>query len=123
MIDVVFQMIIFFICTIDLDKNKFDKKVVLEWARDAAEVKEQNPLTINVNVRADGTIVIGGTRMNVPTFRAILKNVTNRYGSAQVPVVIRGDKNVLHGRVRELMDVCKSAGIWRVSFAAIVTDG
>ena len=122
MIDVVFQMIIFFICTIDLDKEKFDKNVTLEWARTAEAVEDQDPLTITVNVRQDGVITIGGTRLNPGAFRAILRNAVARYGT-RVPVVIRGDRDVLHGRVRELMDACKSVGIWKVSFAAIVSEG
>lgn len=124
MIDVVFQMIIFFICTIELEKHVFDEKVTLEWARDAQAVGEQNPLTVHVNVRQDGSLSIGGARIpDLTTFRGLLRNTVNRYGASQVPVVIRGDRAAVHHQVRAVMDVCKSLGIWQVSFAALKEEG
>ena len=123
MIDVVFQMIIFFICTIELEKDLFDEKVELAWARDAQAVEEQDPATVTVNLRKDGKITMGGTTIaNVASFKAIMKNSVNRQG-AGFPVVIRGDERVSHAYVRELMDVCKSIGIWKVSFAALKAEG
>ena len=123
MIDVVFQMIIFFICTIELEKDLFDEKVTLAWARDAQAVEEQDPATVTVNLRKDGKITMGGTTIpNVPTFKALMKNSINRQGGG-FPVVIRGDAKVSHHYVRELMDVCKSLGIWKVSFAALKAEG
>jgi biopolymer transport protein ExbD len=124
MIDVVFQMIIFFICTIELEKNVFDETVHLEWARDAQAVGEQNPLTVHVNLRQDGSLSIGGALIpNLTTFRGLLRNTVNRYGASNVPVVIRGDKATSHHHVRAVMDVCKSVGIWRLSFAALKEEG
>lgn len=119
LIDVVFQMIIFFICTIELEKDIFDPAVTLAWARDAHAAQERDPRTVTVNLREDGTVIIGGTRLpNVATFRALMQNSVNRHGTG-IPVVVRGDRDVSHEKVRQLMDACKSVGIWRVSFAAL----
>ncbi len=123
MIDVVFQMIIFFICTIELEKDLFDENVELAWAKDAQAVEEQDPATVTVNLLMDGKITMAGTTIpNLPTFKALMKNSVNRQGSG-FPVVIRGDARVSHHYVRELMDVCKSIGIWKVSFAALKSEG
>jgi biopolymer transport protein ExbD len=119
LIDVVFQMIIFFICTIELEKDIFDPAVTLAWARDAQAVEEQDPRTVTVNLRRDGSVVIAGTLLpNTATFRALMQNSVNRHGTG-IPVVIRGDRDVSHAHVRALMDACKAVGIWRVSFAAL----
>ncbi len=122
MIDVVFLIIIFFICTIDLEKDKIDKNVRLEWARNAQAVGEEDPLTVTVNVRTDGSVVIGKRKMSPRTFQAILQKTVNRYGTG-VPVVIRGDREVLHQHISALTDVCKTVGIWKVKFAAIISEG
>jgi len=119
MIDVVFQMIIFFICTSELEKVSFDEQITLEWARDAQQVEQQNPLTVTVNVRDNGTISISGIELSsLALFRGIMENTVARHGTG-VPVVIRGDLNASHQHIRQVMDVCKSVGIWKVSFAAV----
>ena len=122
MIDVVFQMIIFFICTSELEKQSIDKYVALEWARDAHAVEKQNPLTVTVNVRKDGSVRISGSKLKLQTFKGVMENTVSRHGNS-VPVVIRGDLNVAHQSIREVMDICKSVGIWKISFAAIKSKG
>ena len=122
MIDIVFQMIIFFIFTIQLDKDVIDKNVKLEWARDARAVEDVAPGTVSVNIRDDGTISIAGNYMNLPTFKAIMQTTANRMGGS-FPVVIRGDKGTPHAHVRQVMDVCKGVGIWQVSIAALKAKG
>jgi len=122
MIDVVFQMIIFFICTSELEKQSIDENVALEWARDAHAVEKQNPLTVTMNVRKDGTVWISGSRLKMTTLKGVMENSVARHGHS-VPVVIRGDLNVAHQSIREVMDICKSVGIWKISFAAIKSKG
>lgn len=123
MIDVVFQMIIFFVCTAQLEQQQFDEAVQLEWARDGQAIEDAAPLTVQVNVRRDGAITIGGALMDRTTFRGIMRNTVRRYGAANIPVVIRGDRESVHGAIRDVMDICKEMGIWRVSFAAIKEQG
>ena len=118
MIDVVFQMIIFFICTSELEKTAVDDQVALEWARDAKQVNTRDPLTVTINVREDGTAHISGSRLDSATLQGIMENMVARHGNA-VPVVIRGDLHAAHRSIREVMDICKRVGIWKVRFAAV----
>ena len=123
MIDVVFQMIIFFVCTAALEKQSFDEDVELEWARDGQKVEETHPLTVNVNVRSNGDITIAGAIMTQGQFKQIMRHTVNNYGAGNIPVVIRGDLRSFHSHIRSVMDICKSLGIWKVSFAAIKEKG
>ena len=123
MIDVVFQMIIFFVCTAELDKQTFDKNVILEWAKNGQEVEEVHPLTVTVNVRENGDVTLGGTGLSIDGFRAFMTTMAGRYGGQNIPVVIRGDRNSRHVHIKSVMDVCKGVGIWKVSFAAIKEEG
>jgi len=122
MIDVVFQMIIFFICTSELEKQSMDEQVALEWARDAHAVEKQHPLTVIINIRKDGTVHISGSKLKMTTLKGVMENTVTRHGNS-VPVVIRGDLNVSHQSIRDVMDLCKGVGIWKISFAAMKSKG
>ena len=122
MIDVVFQMIIFFICTSELEKLDVDKSVTLHEAPHGQQVEDQDPLTVTVTVREDGKIAISGFELSPAQFRGVMATSVARHGSA-IPVVIRGDTNVPHRHIRGVMDACKDVGLWRVSFAAIKHKG
>lgn len=118
MIDVVFQMIIFFVCTIDLDKQKFDEHIKLSMAPHGKAVEEQDPRTMIVDVNEDGNIGIASTYMNAGMFKKILKNAVARYGQ-KMPVLIRGDRDTRHRDIRRVLDICSEVGIWEIKFAAI----
>ena len=118
MIDVVFQMIIFFICTSELEKFEADKHVELYMAPHGRQVEKRDPLTVTVNVRDDGMIVVSGFALTPATFRGVMATSVARHGT-RLPVVIRGDYRTAHHHVRAVMDICKEVGIWRISFAAI----
>ena len=118
MIDIVFQMIIFFICTSELEKFDADEEVRLHMAPHGPQIEEQNPLTVTVNVRADGEIRIAGFTLNQKTFRGVMATSVARHGT-EIPVVIRGDFRTAHQHIRTVMDACKDVGLRRVSFAAV----
>ena len=122
MIDVVFQMIIFFICTSELEKFDVDKSVDLHMAPHGKQVEQRDPLTVTVNIRDSGEIVISGFSLTPATFRGVMATSVARHGVG-IPVVIRGDKDTAHQHIRNVMDICKDVGIWRVSFAAIKQEG
>ena len=39
------------------------------------------------------------------------------------PLLIRADKDTPHEDVRAVMNACNEAGVWRVSFLAMVKNG
>jgi biopolymer transport protein ExbD len=118
MIDVVFQMIIFFITTIDLDKKKFDERIKLSLAPHGKAVEKKDPRTMIVDVNEKGQIGIANTYMDTATFTKIMANAVSRYGQT-MPVVIRGDGRTRHRDIRRVLDVCSRVGLWKVKFAAI----
>lgn len=118
MIDVVFQMIIFFVCTIDLDKKKFDERIKLSMAPHGKAVEKKDPRTMIVDVNEKGQIGIANVYMDRNTFTKIMANAVARYGQT-MPVVVRGDARTRHRDVRRVLDVCSEVGLWKVKFAAI----
>ena len=122
MIDIVFQMIIFFVTTVDLDKDKFDKEMVIPEAPHAQEAKPE-PSTIYIQVKKNGTVWIGSTPLPSDAFLSgMLKKAMSIHGQ-NIPVVIHGDGRTEHRHVRRVMDVVAKTGIWRINFSAIQKKG
>ncbi len=117
MIDVVFQMIIFFIVTIKMDEN-INEEIKLEVAKEGPLYKDPDPRTIVIEVDRRGWISISNLALNERQLADIIGGRCRRLGTT-FPVMIRADKNAQHKDVRKVMDICAAAGIWRIDFAAI----
>lgn len=118
MIDVVFQMIIFFVCTAELERKQFDEKIKLAMSPNGPPVEQKDPRTITVEVTKDGAIKIARQRYSYPAFQSVLRKAVRQYGQT-IPVVIRGDAQTKHEDIRRVMDICAGAGLWKVKFAAV----
>ena len=118
MIDVVFQLIIFFVVTIAQQQKELEMELRLAMAPDGKPVEKKDPRTINVDVDDEGRVYIARQRLSLPALRAILRQSVNRHGQT-LPVVIRGDMAARHEYIRRVIDTCSEAGLWRIKFAAI----
>lgn len=116
MIDVVFQMIIFFIVTIKMDEN-INEDIKLEEAKDGPLYKDPDTHTIVIEVDRRGWISINNLQLSEKQLGDIMLGRYRRLGT--FPVMIRADKNTKHKDVRRVMDICTAVGIWRIDFAAI----
>jgi len=116
MIDVVFQLIIFFIVTIQLEQD-VNEQVELAMAPAGPPITEEDPRTMVVEVDQRGWISIRGAQLTHRHFANIMKNRFKKFG--EFPVLIRGDRRARHEDIRAVMDICTSVGIWRINFAAI----
>jgi biopolymer transport protein ExbD len=117
MIDIVFQMIIFFVCTADMDRKAFDEKIRLALSPHGPQVEKKDPRTITIEVDAKGQMKIMRRPMAYGTVKKILRKAVAEYGQT-TPVVIRGDANTKHEDIKNVMDLCAAAGLWKVKFAA-----
>jgi biopolymer transport protein ExbD len=120
MIDVVFQLIIFFIATVTMQKKSIDDSIQLTMSPNGAAVHTQDPRTINIDVHQNGDISIAQNRVSQELLKTVLKKVVADQGSPDnVPVVIRGDGRVAHDHIKKALDACTDAGIIKVKFAAM----
>lgn len=116
MIDVVFQLIIFFIVTIKMEQD-YNEEIELDMAVHAPAIEERDPRTLIVEVDRRGWISISGAQLSHEAFYNIMKARYARHG--EFPILIRGDRRALHEHIRRVMDICTNVGIWRINFAAI----
>ena len=118
MIDVVFQLIIFFVVTAAMQNKAMETNVRMAMAPNGPVEEVKDPRTVVVDVDADGTVSIMRTPLSDGQLLAILKKAVNTSGQS-TPVVIRGDLAAKHEVVKRVMDVCGKAGLWKLRFAAL----
>ncbi len=138
MIDVVFQLIIFFVVTLKT-ADTINPDIELEYGKNGPQLKADEykipPVTIEVKRykrptdflkkagRPTGRIIsINGNVMSLDQLRAILRQIASRRGT-NFPLLIRADKDTPHEDVRAVMNVCNEIGIWQVSFLAMIKPG
>lgn len=125
MIDVVFQMIIFFVCTAQLEREQFSEWIKLPGSPHSPEMaQEKDPRTITIEVDERGKVTIGRTLLSISKLRKVLEKAISDYGEygISIPIQIRADAESHHSNVRKVMDVCTSAGLYKIAFIA-VKDG
>ena len=119
MIDVVFQLIIFFVVTLKMT-NDVNMDIILEDGKNGVTLTPDNmpPTTLEIEVDRRGRISIHNATLNESNLRDILRARVNKHGN-EFPVLIRGDRRTQHEKVRKVMDICTSSGIWKLSFVAV----
>jgi len=120
MIDIVFLLIIFFVVTAAIDKEIQDEKVTLANAPHGKPLAKRDPRSVTINVRSDGTINMGMFDMTKEQVSEQLNISASKVGT-DMTIVIRGDKNVQHGYIEEVMKAITDTGLYRMSFEAEIS--
>ncbi len=121
MIDVVFQMIIFFVCTAQLEKEAISQAILLPDSPHGPMISEEkDPRTITIEIDDAGKFYIARTRLSESKLRKILTKTVVDYGPAgpTIPIRIRADATTHHTDVKRVLDACSSAGLHKISFVA-----
>ena len=118
MIDVVFELIIFFVVTLTQATAK-DETVKLEDGKHGIELTpdELPPTHLIVDVARNGRISMCDVTITPAELGRRVKERMRRYG--EFPVLIRADYRARHRSVAEVMNACTMNGIWKLSFVAV----
>ena len=122
MIDVVFQMIIFFVCTAQLEQERFSEFINLPGSPNAPAVADaKDPRTITIEVDGRGKVSIGRTPLTISRLRKILNKTVSDYGvrGPSIPILIRADTETRHAGIKQVMDACTGAGLYKIAFVAV----
>ncbi|MDA7921007.1 biopolymer transporter ExbD [Verrucomicrobiales bacterium] len=119
MIDVVFQLLIFFIVTWQFARFERDMDISVPAAEEAENTDRQQGEII-VNVRADGGIILNGRDVTREELLAKLKAISDAYPDQAV--ILRGASEADFQAIIHVLDEIKKAGIWNVAFATTKPD-
>jgi biopolymer transport protein ExbD len=113
MIDVILVLTIFFMCATKFttDERRFD--LDLPQAGAAAVAADMRPEI--VEVEASGVVRLAGDEVEMPDLAARL--TASRSVRPDLAVTIRGEQAVPHGRMAEVYEACRAAGVSRVAIA------
>ena len=130
MIDVVFELIIFFVVTLT-EAQKKDETIELEDGKHGIVLtpEELPPTHMQIDIASRdkngkrlprGRISMGDVDMTPDEIGRRVKERMRKYG--EFPVLIRADYDVRHADVARVMNACTANGIWKISFMATAED-
>ena len=114
MIDVVFLLLIFFIVL--WNYARFETEIDISVpAASAGENPERTIGEIVVNVKKEGGIIIEGIERTELETLEMFKSIVAAYPDQAL--ILRGDKAASFDHIVKVLNLCKEANIWNISFA------
>ena len=116
MMDIVFILLFFFVATQIYAKWESEIDVTLPTAEKTSPPQRLLGEVI-VNIRADGEVVMNGRVLGEEELRATMERLVSLHPGH--PVLIRADRKTPYERVIRVLDLCRQADIWNISFATL----
>lgn len=116
LIDIVFLTLVFFLTVSTYSSIESEVDITLPTA-DSAVQNDRSQGEIYINIRKDGGIVLNGREMNLDELQDVLGRVAELFPGGAV--IVRGDREANLGKAIAVLDCCRKADIWNVSFAAL----
>jgi biopolymer transport protein ExbD len=106
LVDVMFILIIFFLVTMSFHEQETDMAVNLPETDLTLSSAVQ---VLVINLRNDGSYYVNDKRMDLPSLQEELVAVVQR--NPDQKVLVRADRNALHGQVAQAIAACRRVGI------------
>ena len=108
MVDVLFNLLIFFLLATSLQQSEREMQIALPHTRAAGPItgvlKE-----IIINIDAGGQAIVAGRPIGDDELNGMLKTAVA--GNPQQKVNVRADRTTAYANVARILDLCKGAGI------------
>ncbi len=112
LIDVVFLLLIFFMLSTTFIVQP---RMKIDLPEASAEGQKKEKEEIKVSISRDGDLYLGDRETDLDELRKAFAEAAAR--SRESIVIINADERAFHGRVVEVMDSAKEAGITRLAIA------
>jgi len=119
MIDIVFLLLIFFLVATTFREEEREMQVALPFASSSAPISTMLKEFI-VNVLEDGTIIVGGRRIEEAELRTMVHDAVAV--NPEQKVTVRGDRGTAYANIIKVLDTCKSEGIQEPYLDTVVTE-
>jgi biopolymer transport protein ExbD len=86
----------------------------------SAQIEQRLPGEIILNIMKNGTTVVNGRTLSDPELASLLRRLVDLFPGQ--PVLLRADKQTDYEHVIKVLDFCRQADIWNVSFATGLVD-
>ncbi len=117
MIDVVFQLLLFFMVTTTFVSNP---GIQVDLPRSSAQVVISDKKDINVWMTAEGSVYADDAPVTLDELVGLFERRAK--ADPNTMVVIKADQGVSHGRVVSVMDLARNQGLSKLAIATDVGD-
>jgi len=118
MIDVVFQLLIFFLVSSHLAKQEAQLPLPLPSATTGEESRESTEHRVTLNILADGSLLLAGRTTPVAELPQRLRRLREQEGP-DVELRLRVDRSTEYAAVEPVLTECAQARIWNVAFSVL----
>jgi biopolymer transport protein ExbD len=119
MIDVVFLLLCFFVTSQLFAQWETEIDITLPTAR-TGQLPQRLPGEIIINLYEDGSVVVNRRPLERSELGVMLKRLATLFPGQ--PVLLRADRATDYEYVIQVLDLCRQADIWNISFATGVPD-
>jgi len=113
LVDMMFILIIFFLATTQFQQEERDIQVNLPETRAGETLSSTAHSLLVINIRRDGSYVVRGRTISPDALRDMVIEAVKT--NPDQKVLVRADKQALHGYVAAAIGLCKQAGVRRAN--------
>ncbi|MDZ4199005.1 MAG: biopolymer transporter ExbD [Kiritimatiellia bacterium] len=117
MIDVVFLLLCFFVTSQIFAQWEMEIDIKLPTAS-TGKVPQRLPGEIILNLDSEGRVVVNNRHLEAGDLDSLLSRLVRLFPGQ--PVVLRADRATAYEHVVRVLDACRRADIWNISFATAV---
>ena len=119
MLDIVFNLLFFFVVSQVYSQWETEIDITLPTAK-TSQSPQRLPGEIIVNIDKDGGTIVNGRALVEDSLSDMLRQVAKLFPGQ--PVLIRADKATDYEHVIRVLDQCRQADIWNISFATSIPE-
>ncbi len=119
MIDVVFLLLFFFVTSQVFSQWETEIDITLPTAQ-TGQTPQRLPGEVIINILEDGTTMVNGRQLDESALGDMLLRLSELFRGQ--PVLLRADKATAYENVIRVLDLCRRADIWNISFATGVPE-
>lgn len=119
MIDVVFNLIIFFLAASHLARSELAADVELPEASTGGPEESELNRRLTITILPDGSFDVGGTSLALPQVEQMIVGGREAAGHREFEVRIRTDRSAPYARIEPLLLASARAGVTKIRFAVL----
>ena len=120
LIDIVFQLVIFFLAATYIVRSDATEKVTLPKATQAQDHPPPSPRRWTITITADRVWLLGNHRTRREAIeQQLLADIKTAEDAAELEVRLRADASVPYSELEPLMITCAKLGIRKLGFAVL----